>query len=138
MADFMLPETRSKVMSRIRSRDTRPELYVRQSVWSEGFRYRIHVRSLPGAPDLVLAKYRVAVFVHGCFWHQHGCAISHQPDSNRGYWGPKLAKNKARDKQNKVKLKTLGWDVKTIWECRLEKDTLDLITFLAKLRERKE
>lgn len=135
MVDFMLPETRSKVMSRIRSRDTRPELYVRRSVWREGFRYRVHVKSLPGMPDLVLAKYRIAIFVHGCFWHQHGCSVSHIPDSNRGYWGPKLAKNKARDNKNKKRLRKLGWDVKTIWECRLEKDTLRLITSLTKLRE---
>ena len=138
MVDFMLPETRSKVMSRIRSRDTRPELYVRRSVWREGFRYRVHVKSLPGVPDLVLAKYRIAVFVHGCFWHQHGCPVSHIPDSNRGYWGPKLAKNKSRDKKNKKQLRLLGWDVRTIRECRLERDTLNLINFLNKQRDRKE
>ena len=138
MVDFMLPETRSKVMSRIRSRDTQPELYVRRSVWGKGFRYRIHVKSLPGVPDLVLAKYRIAVFVHGCFWHQHGCPVSHIPDSNRGYWGPKLAKNKERDKANQAKLRKLGWKVKTVWECRLEEDTLSLVTSLTKLRDQKE
>lgn len=138
MVDFMLPETRSKVMSRIRSRDTRPELYVRRSVWREGFRYRVHVKALPGAPDMVFAKYRLAVFVHGCFWHQHGCAISHIPDSNREYWGPKLAKNKSRDKKNKNQLRLLGWKVETIWECRLERDTLNLVTFLTRLRQQME
>ena len=135
MADSMRPEVRSRVMSRIRSKDTRPELYVRQAVWREGFRYRLHVRKLPGAPDVVLAKYRLAIFVHGCFWHQHGCSKSSRPSSNREYWEQKLDGNVSRDARHQANLKELGWTVATIWECRLEQDTLELIESLKGLRQ---
>lgn len=134
MADFMSPATRSRVMSKIRSRDTRPELYVRRNVWSSGYRYRLHVKTLPGVPDLVFHQYRIAVFVHGCFWHQHGCSLSHLPSSNKEYWESKLNKNRTRDEKNSKKLQRLGWNVKTIWECSLTEDTKRLINQLDKLR----
>ena len=115
MTDFMSPETRSRVMSRIRSRNTRPELYVRRMIWAEGFRYRLHVSKLPGTPDLVLTKYRLAVFVHGCFWHQHDCSSSKRPSSNREYWDRKLDANVARDDRDHIRL-----EERPIWECCLE------------------
>ena len=90
MVDTMLPEQRSRLMSRVRGRDTGLEMHVRRTVWGAGFRYRLHARKLPGTPDLVLAKYRLVVFVHGCFWHQHGCARSRRPSSNQAYWERKL------------------------------------------------
>ena len=127
MADFMFPEARSRIMASIRGRDTRPEMHVRRAVWRRGFRYRLHARRLPGRPDLALAKYAVAVFVHGCFWHQHGCPQSRRPSSNREYWERKLEGNVARDAYNQAKLQELGWTVTTVWECRLEQDTEEVI-----------
>lgn len=134
MADNMRPEARSRVMSRIRARNTRPELYVRKAVWGRGFRYRLHVRRLPGVPDLTLKKYGIALFVHGCFWHQHDCSKSTMPASNREYWEPKLLGNASRDARNKAQLKKLGWEVLTIWECRLQADTERVINLLESLR----
>ena len=130
MTDSMKPETRSRVMSRIRSRDTRPEMYVRHAVWQAGFRYRLHLRSLPGAPDLVLAKHSLIVFVNGCFWHQHGCSRSRRPSSNREFWDRKLDDNIARDARNKAALQELGWNVFTVWECSLEENTTELLSVL--------
>ena len=132
MADSFTPDVRSRVMSRIRSRDTRPELYVRRAVWAEGFRYRLHVRAMPGVPDLVLPKYRMVIFVNGCFWHQHGCRKTRRPASNREYWDWKLDGNVARDALNRSRLEGMGWAVATVWECRLAEGTQCL---LAKLRE---
>ena len=123
MADSFTPDVRSRVMSRIRSRDTRPELYVRRAVWAEGFRYRLHVRAMPGVPDLVLPKYRIVIFVHGCFWHQHGCRKTRRPASNREYWDWKLDGNVARDALNRSRLEGMGWAVATVWECRLAEGT---------------
>ena len=135
MPDSMSPEVRSRVMSRIRGRDTRPEKFVRTILWQAGFRYRLHVRKLPGVPDLVLAKYKLAVFVHGCFWHQHGCAKSSRPSSNQEYWDQKLDGNVARDARNQKALMKSGWTVATIWECRLEADTSRWLAFLKTLRD---
>ena len=134
MSDTVLPEVRSRIMASVRGRDTRPELYVRRAVWSKGFRYRLHVRRLPGTPDLALAKYKVAVFVQGCFWHQHGCHRSKRPTSNRDYWDRKLDGNLARDAQNQARLRELGWTVTKIWECRLQHDTEMTLRFLETLR----
>ena len=132
----MHPDTRSRVMSRIRGRDTRPELYVRKALWREGFRYRLNVRQLPGTPDLVFARYRVALFVHGCFWHQHGCPRTSRPSSNQDYWERKLSRNTARDAQSQAKLEKMGWTVFTIWECNLQEGTDETLRFLNVLRYR--
>ena len=134
MTDTMRPDVRSMVMSRIRGQGTRPELYVRQAVWGQGFRYRLNVRRLPGAPDLVLARYGIALFVHGCFWHQHGCSKSRRPSSNLAYWEPKLDRNMDRDTRNHAKLREMGWTVITIWECKLHEDTDEALRFLNKVR----
>jgi DNA mismatch endonuclease, patch repair protein len=107
-------------MSRIRCKDTAPEMAVRRLIYSMGFRYRLHVHSLPGRPDLVFTRLRKVIQIHGCFWHQHGsCPQSHLPKSRMEYWHPKLAKNRRRDKQNVKKLRAQGWAVLTLWECQL-------------------
>ena len=130
MADSMNPETRSRVMSRIRGQDTLPEMYVRRAVWHAGFRYRLHFRSLPGTPDLVLARHCLTVFVNGCFWHQHGCSRSSRPSSRREFWDRKLDDNIARDARNRAALQELGWSVFTVWECSLEENTSELLSVL--------
>lgn len=134
MPDRLSPEKRSRVMSSIKGRNTRPELYSRKNIWKQGFRYRLHVRNLPGTPDMVLAQYRVAIFVHGCFWHQHGCSQTRRPSTNLEYWERKLDGNIARDARNQILLKELGWTVKVIWECRLEQDTARVLRFLEACR----
>ena len=136
MADFLSPEARSRLMSRVRQRDTRPELFVRKAIWQAGFRYRLHVKKLPGSPDLVFPKYRLVVFVHGCFWHQHGCAKSARPSSNSAFWDPKLDGNVARDLRAQTKLKELGWSTRAIWECDLEDGVEALLVHLRRTRDR--
>lgn len=109
-------------MRRIRSRDTYPEMAVRRLVHSMGFRYRLHVSSLPGKPDLVFPKLKRIIEVRGCFWHQHGhCIDSRIPKSRIEYWAPKLARNQRRDKENLAALRQLGWRVHIVWECELKK-----------------
>lgn len=130
MADSVSPATRSFVMSRVRGRHTQPELYVRRAVWGAGFRYRLHPKKLPGAPDLALPKYRLAVFVHGCFWHQHHCPRAKRPASNQEYWNRKLDGNMARDARHRARLEELGWQVVTIWECRLQSGAEELLAYL--------
>ena len=120
MADIISPERRSALMSRIRSKDTKIELEVRRGLHALGFRYRLGGAGLPGKPDIVLPKYRTVVFVHGCFWHQHGkanCRDGHAPKSNTGYWAPKLARNVARDAAHVTALRREGWKVLVIWDC---------------------
>lgn len=105
-------------MSRIRSKDTSPELIVRRIVHAMGYRYRLHVSKLPGKPDIVLSRLTKIIDIRGCFWHQHpGCTDSHIPKTRINYWAPKLAKNKHRDKENSRKLKKLGWQTCVVWEC---------------------
>ncbi|MGA2437893.1 MAG: very short patch repair endonuclease [Acidobacteriaceae bacterium] len=108
-------------MSRTRSVDTKPEMRVRRALHRLGYRFRLHVASLPGRPDIVLASYRTAVFVNGCFWHSHSCKDCRKPRTNCWYWEPKLAGNKRRDARSSRQLRQLGWRVLTIWECRLKK-----------------
>jgi len=105
-------------MSRVRSKDTGPEMRVRRLLHGLGYRYRLHDRSLPGCPDLVFAKWGAVIFVHGCFWHSHeGCPSNRQPKSNRAYWASKRAGNVARDRTNERLLRRAGWKVLVIWEC---------------------
>lgn len=127
-------QVRSRVMARVKGRDTGPELYVRSQVWRQGFRFRLHVRRLPGKPDLTLPRYKLVVFVHGCFWHQHGCARSRRPVSNQEYWDRKLDGNIARDAKNARLLRAMGWTVATVWECRLEQDTSTVLDLLKEMR----
>lgn len=116
------------MMSRIGGRDTKPELTVRRFLHRRGFRYRLHDRSLPGRPDLVLRSYRTVVFVHGCFWHAHeNCRLAYRPKSNEAFWQAKLARTRERDAQVAESLLAAGWSVLTVWECQLTgADLMDL------------
>ena len=122
MADNHTPEQRKNNMSRIRSKNTKPEETVRKYLFSRGLRYRKNVRSLPGCPDIVLKKYNAVVFVNGCFWHHHDCSRFKWPSSNQEYWIPKINRNVERDKQNQEILSEMGWRVIIVWECQLKKD----------------
>ncbi|HEX5057635.1 MAG TPA: DNA mismatch endonuclease Vsr [Gammaproteobacteria bacterium] len=119
--DPLTVEQRSERMSRISSSDTKPELFVRQFIYGLGFRYRLHVKELPGRPDIVFRRYKKVIFVHGCFWHQHGCNQYRMPKSKIDFWIPKLQKNVERDKKISRELKKCGWKVLVIWECQLKK-----------------
>ena len=109
-------------MSHIRSTNSRPEEIVRKYLFSKGMRYRKNVRKLPGSPDIVLPKYRTAIFVNGCFWHKHNCPRFVWPSSNQEYWKPKIQRNVERDFKNKIALQDLGWNVLVVWECELKKN----------------
>lgn len=121
MADVFTKEKRSEVMSRIRSRGTRPEILVAKYLFSRGLRYRKNDKRYPGHPDLVFPKYRTMVFVHGCFWHLHeGCRLARMPKGNYEYWRDKLLRNRQRDQEEQQKLKAMGWKVIVVWECTLK------------------
>lgn len=118
MTDRLTPEERSRLMSRIRGKDTNPEMIVRRLVWAMGVRYRLHRRNLPGCPDMAFVTRRKVIFIHGCFWHRHnGCPASRAPKSHVGFWEDKLEKNCLRDACNQARLREMGWDVLVVWEC---------------------
>ena len=126
MADVHSPEVRSYNMSRIKGKDTKPEEKVRKYLFSQGFRYRKNVSSLPGKPDIVLPKYKTCVFVNGCFWHGHeGCKYFVWPKNNAEFWKNKITDNIARDHKEHDLLKQMGWRVIIIWECQLKKGVAD-------------
>lgn len=104
-------------MSRIGSKNTAPEAVVRQMLHAMGYRFRLHRKDLPGTPDIVLPARRTAIFVHGCFWHAHGCKIGRPPKIRPEFWGPKLERNRARDLENVAGLRAAGWTVETVWQC---------------------
>ncbi len=107
-------------MRAVKSKDTTPELHLRRALHALGFRYRLNVKDLPGKPDLVFPKHKVALFVHGCFWHGHECKRGRRvPKSNTEYWRDKIGKNRIRDRKNKKALEALGWRVLTVWECAI-------------------
>jgi len=108
-------------MRSIQQKNTKPEVLVRRLLHALGYRFRLHQRSLPGKPDIVLKRHNAVVQVHGCFWHQHACLLSNVPRTRQAYWLPKLARNVERDKTNNRALRRLGWRVLTIWECELAK-----------------
>ena len=119
--DIKTPEERSKNMAAIKSKDTKPEEYVRKSLFAAGFRYRKNDKRYPGKPDIVLPRYKTVVFIHGCFWHQHpGCKESHIPQSKSEYWATKLNRNIERDAFQQELLKNAGWRVLIVWECELK------------------
>ena len=121
MADVHEPETRSYNMSQISGKDTKPEMLVRKFLHGNGFRYRLHVKDLPGKPDLVLPKYNTVIFVNGCFWHAHeGCKYFKIPDTRTEWWKEKLYSNKERDERNKEILQSRGWSIITVWTCELK------------------
>lgn len=121
MVDMLDRARRSERMSLVRQRDTAPELALRRGLHRLGLRYRLHAGELPGRPDLLLPRYGAAVFVHGCFWHGHGCRAGRRPTSNVDYWLPKIAENKRRDRRKADSLRALGWRVITVWECQLRR-----------------
>lgn len=117
--DTSTPKQVSALMSRIRSKDTKPEKVVRSILHRLGFRFRLHRRDLPGCPDIVLPKYHKIILVQGCFWHGHDCPLASKPKSNQDYWGPKIEANRARDGRNIESLQQQGWDILAIWECEI-------------------
>ena len=150
MTDTMTPQQRHYCMSRIRSKDTTPEKRVRQWLWKHGYRYRLNVKGVPGKPDIVMRKYRTAIFVNGCFWHGHNVALPRMedvgyktedviassecckiPKTNRDFWVAKICRNKERDREDYRKLAAMGWHSITVWECQLKpgkrEDTLESV-----------
>ena len=123
MADRISPEHRSWNMSRIKGKDTKIEVMVRQYLFHYGFRFRKNDKRYPGKPDVILPKYKTAIFVHGCFWHRHeGCKLATTPKTRTEFWMEKFAKNVANDKKHYEELQKMGWNVIVIWECELEND----------------
>lgn len=134
MADRLTPNQRHLCMSHIRGKDTKPELVVRRFLHANGYRFRIHVKRLPGTPDIVMRKYRVAIFVNGCFWHGHAdCKLYVVPKSNTQFWQNKVLRNQERDERAYLQLKSMGWHVIRLWECQLNpkvrKSYLDSLLF---------
>ena len=115
------PMTRSQNMARVKSKNTKPEVFLRKLLWHKGFRYRLNYKELPGSPDLYIPKYRVAIFVNGCFWHMHeNCRYSSIPKNNHDFWKNKLEGNVERDKQNYIKLESMGIKVIVVWGCEIK------------------
>ena len=126
MVDIVDTETRSRMMSNIRGKDTKPELILRRALHARGLRYRLHVKDLPGKPDLVFPKFRAVVFVHGCFWHRHpGCAKATTPATRVEFWQEKFRANVLRDQKNSERLTETGWRICTVWECELTNGLFD-------------
>jgi DNA mismatch endonuclease (patch repair protein) len=123
MADVHSKETRSYNMSRIKGKDTKPELLVRKFLHKNGFRYRLHVKDMPGKPDIVLPKYKTVIFIHGCFWHGHeGCKKATLPTTRADWWNDKINRNIQNDINAEAALKAANWNVITIWQCELKSD----------------
>jgi len=132
--DVLTPEQRQRCMASIKGRNTKPEIVLRKALFSLGLRYRLHLKRLPGTPDLVFPKYRAAVFVHGCFWHGHGCKLFVVPATNREFWLQKIGGNRSRDEQAIGALHGMGWRVMTVWECALRgRDRLPLDVVVSKI-----
>jgi DNA mismatch endonuclease (patch repair protein) len=123
--DIYDPDKRSEIMSRVRGKDTKVELCVRKFLHTNGLRYRLHDKKLPGRPDLSFPSRRLALFVHGCFWHGHeGCIRSKLPTTRLAFWKEKIEKNKARDERCQAELALLGWQIRVLWQCAINEDTL--------------
>ena len=126
MPDVLTPQQRHRCMSHIRSMATKPEMLVRKWLWAHGYRYRLNVKSVPGKPDIVMRKYRTAIFVNGCFWHGHeGCKQFVLPKTNTEFWLNKIEYNRARDQKNYDTLINAGWQVIVLWQCKLTKQELE-------------
>lgn len=138
MADTISSDRRSEIMSHIKSKDTNIEMMVRRRLFAMGYRYRVNYRALPGKPDIVFTRKKVAIFIHGCYWHGHTCGsrYAHVSKSNKGYWMPKIQRTQQRDQEHITKLKSLGWKVAVIWECQIRDhfdQTIDeLVDFMRK------
>ena len=123
MSDIVDPLTRSRMMSGIRGKDTKPELAVRRALHRAGYRFRLHRKDLPGRPDIVLPKYHAVIFVHGCFWHGHGCRHFKIPKTRTDFWLDKIMANAKRDRLNAESLRAAGWSVLIVWECEINDKT---------------
>lgn len=136
MADVVSSEVRSRMMSGIRGKDTKPEMIVRRGLHARGYRFRLHDKGLPGRPDLVFPKYRAVIFVHGCFWHGHDCHLFKWPKTREEFWRTKIQGNQVRDRLAVLRLRKLGWRVRTVWECELRKlassETEEVMTAMAR------
>jgi len=122
----LCPEARRSLMARFRGKDSKPEMVVRSLIHRNGGRFRLHRRDLPGTPDIVLPRRRIAIFVHGCFWHHHeGCAVAKVPSSRPAFWREKFRRNKERDETSRNALHALGWRVVTIWECETRQSNIE-------------
>lgn len=119
MTDTVDSETRSRIMRAVPQKNTKPELLLRRALHKLGLRFRVNVARLPGTPDIVLPKYNTVIFVHGCYWHRHGCDKSTTPKSNANFWERKFSSNRQRDTKNVKELRQLGWRVMTVWECEM-------------------
>jgi DNA mismatch endonuclease, patch repair protein len=120
MSDIFTKQKRSEIMSHISGKETKPEVLVRKYLFSKGFRFRKNVKKLPGKPDIVLPKYKIVIFIHGCFWHGHLCHYGILPQSNREFWQDKIDGNKRRDERNNEDLIKMGWHVIVIWQCEIK------------------
>lgn len=129
--DTRTPEQRSRIMRSVRSRNTGPELIVRRALHALGLRFRLHKRELPGKPDIVLARHRTAIFVHGCFWHGHECSKGRLPKSRIAFWTDKIERNRKRDAESVTSLHSAGWRVLTVWQC----ETKDVSKLSRRLRK---
>lgn len=132
--DKVPKDVRSRNMAAIRSKDTTPEILFRKALFREGYRYRLHSKVGNVRPDIVFGRNRAALFVHGCFWHGHGCKNDHIPKSNKIFWKSKIASNKKRDKKNIKELRSKGWIPIVVWECRIKKGPTRLVERLVKLK----
>ena len=124
MADLVSSSRRSEIMSHIKSKDTSIELMVRRYLFAIGYRYRVNYKELPGKPDIVFIKKKIAIFVHGCYWHGHGCGsrYAHTSQSNKEYWAPKIERTRKRDQEHIQELETDGWKVIVLWECQIREN----------------
>jgi DNA mismatch endonuclease (patch repair protein) len=140
MVDIVDTKTRSRMMSGIRGKDTKPELALRRALHARGFRFRLHVKSIPGRPDIVFSKYRAVVFVHGCFWHRHAdCPKATMPATRTDFWQKKFSDNVERDRRNIGELLRANWRVLVVWECELSKRNLEhTVDFVSKWLKRRD
>jgi len=131
MVDSIEAQARSRIMAAIRSKNTKPEQLLRKALFARGYRYRIHVNKLAGSPDIALSKWGAVIFVHGCFWHAHGCGHVRLPKSNRAFWKRKLTRNIERDQTAKAELIKQGWRVLIVWDCAFKGKTPQQVNALA-------
>lgn len=134
--DTVSKETRSRMMSAVRAKNTKLELEIRRRLFAKGFRYRLHKKDLPSKPDMVFSKYSAIIFVHGCFWHHHGCYRSTIPETRHGWWKKKLEGNHDRDNEAVKKLRELGWRILIIWECSFRRPGINRPEMLDKIADR--
>lgn len=127
MPDIFTKEKRSIIMSKIRGKDTKPELTIRKLLFSHGYRYRLHVGDLPGSPDIVFTKKKKVIFINGCFWHGHNCKRATLPSTNKEVWELKIKKNVTRDINNYAALIKLGWRYLVVWQCEIKKSNIELL-----------